>query len=1150
MIDNSVRPAFRWIRRCSFFWVLVLVSAGALAPKPSMASAGGGQLDESCVATVLNRTIQVSPDGTFAIGNVPVAPGVFRVRVVCTGPDGGERFVSGFLSGVPGGTTSIQGLLPFVEAPVPTDLGIIAPSRVLDPDQSAFQIVTTGVLPDGNLANLTSAESGTTYLSSNPGIATISSDGFLTAVSSGRALITATHEGVIATIAFEVVLSDDADNDGLPDDFEALNAIDPGGSNLSLIPGVAVAASSFLAGSPPTLAIDADPQSSWFTDEGDAANQGGSPFLEVILPADRDLSQVRLLGNRQIPNGRDFFAGIVQAFDGVGVEIFNSGALPILTLSRDLSVPLDLGQVRRVRFTATSDEGFTPGLSEIQLVSSPGGPGLDPTDPADAAADFDQDGLSNLEEFEQGTNLFSADTDSDGLLDAEELGTGSNPTLGDSDFDGLLDGNEANPTGDADGDGLINVLDPDSDNDGLPDGIEFSLVGNATGAGVNGDEDGDGVLNIDEVDLGTDPADSDTDDDNLDDLQEILAGTDPLDPDSDEDGFADGLEAGLGSDPLDADSFPSLRATLGEEVSATLALLNTVDPGLPGGSDPITEAVSPTLALLNLVDPGRPGGPDPTAEAVGATVAMLNLVIPGEPGGSDPITEAVSPALALLNLVDPGEPGGSDPIDEAVSPALALLNAVDPGVPGGADPIGEAVSPTVAWLNLVNSAGPFGEAVSPMFSILVGSRSVETDSDGDGLSDLFEVTYGLDPTDPRDGDLDSDGDGLGNREEERRGTDPRNPDTDGDGRGDGDEVALGEDPLAPESKAPRVSLGIHTLLAEETVFAGQTLLVEAVAEDNVAVAGVELAIDHVIFATLEEPPFTLFFTVPDGVSDLVLSARAWDLAGNQTRSRIEVEVVPDPGTTLEGWVLGSSQEPISGAQVEVALRGLRVELFDTPRLETQRSETEGLEPVAQTWVSAIHRRNPGGLLNGRSLGEAFSPDFAVRYSGLLDIAEAGTHGFVLGGSGRALLEIAGEVVAQLGPGAGFREAGGRVELPVGLVPIRIVSHHQTEEHELELSYQPPGGRLQGMSADLFLQETPFLGGWTQSDGSFRIDSVPAILGPIAVRVIFEEQGGETVILGGAAREPVPAGITDFGRMPSDPTPWPYEDLLALEDPEW
>jgi hypothetical protein len=48
-------------------------------------------------------------------------------------------------------------------------------------------------------------------------------------------------------------------------------------------------------------------------------------------------------------------------------------------------------------------------------------PGLDRENPADAALDFDRDGLTNLEEYQNGTNPEDADTDGDGAADGEEV---------------------------------------------------------------------------------------------------------------------------------------------------------------------------------------------------------------------------------------------------------------------------------------------------------------------------------------------------------------------------------------------------------------------------------------------------------------------------------------------------------------------------------------------------------------------------------------------------------------------------------------------------------------------------------------------------------------------------------------------------------
>lgn len=70
--------------------------------------------------------------------------------------------------------------------------------------------------------------------------------------------------------------------------------------------------------------------------------------------------------------------------------------------------------------------------------------GLNPNDPIDALEDADQDGLSNLDEYNLGTEINIADTDGDGINDGEEVVAGqdgfiTNPLLADSDGDGIND---------------------------------------------------------------------------------------------------------------------------------------------------------------------------------------------------------------------------------------------------------------------------------------------------------------------------------------------------------------------------------------------------------------------------------------------------------------------------------------------------------------------------------------------------------------------------------------------------------------------------------------------------------------------------------------------------------------------------------------
>jgi peroxiredoxin len=78
--------------------------------------------------------------------------------------------------------------------------------------------------------------------------------------------------------------------------------------------------------------------------------------------------------------------------------------------------------------------------------------------------DSDDDGLTNAEEKELGTNPDKADSDGDGIDDADEIDDGTDPLEADTDGDGLEDGEE--------GDYGTDALVADSDGDGLSDGDE------------------------------------------------------------------------------------------------------------------------------------------------------------------------------------------------------------------------------------------------------------------------------------------------------------------------------------------------------------------------------------------------------------------------------------------------------------------------------------------------------------------------------------------------------------------------------------------------------------------------------------------------------------------------------------------------------
>jgi hypothetical protein len=168
--------------------------------------------------------------------------------------------------------------------------------------------------------------------------------------------------------------------------------------------------------------------------------------------------------------------------------------------------------------------------------------------------DYESDGLTNIDEYLNGTDPTTQDSDGDGLGDGDEVNTYlTDPTERDTDGDGLTDGEEVN-------DYFTDPLDADTDDDGMPDGWEITNSfdpNDPTGDnGGGGDPDRDGLINGDEYFNGTDPHDPDTDNDGLDDDEEVhLYFTDPLDEDTDDDWLLDGEEVDTYStDPLEGDT--------------------------------------------------------------------------------------------------------------------------------------------------------------------------------------------------------------------------------------------------------------------------------------------------------------------------------------------------------------------------------------------------------------------------------------------------------------------------------------------------------------------------------------------------------------------------------------------------------------------
>lgn len=124
--------------------------------------------------------------------------------------------------------------------------------------------------------------------------------------------------------------------------------------------------------------------------------------------------------------------------DGLtNVEEFLAGSNPRLNDS-DGDLLSDLAEVQLHRTDPSNFDTDTDGMPDGWEVMV----GLNPLDRSDALLDYDNDGLSNVEEYQLDLNATNPDTDGDGLTDGLEVLYNLDPTNPDSDGDGSPDGEE------------------------------------------------------------------------------------------------------------------------------------------------------------------------------------------------------------------------------------------------------------------------------------------------------------------------------------------------------------------------------------------------------------------------------------------------------------------------------------------------------------------------------------------------------------------------------------------------------------------------------------------------------------------------------------------------------------------------------------
>ncbi|GEP42064.1 carboxypeptidase regulatory-like domain-containing protein [Brevifollis gellanilyticus] len=185
-------------------------------------------LPPGTIVSVLNRSVQVREDGTWNLPNIPANTGLVRARATYTKDGVTQSGQSDFFLVPANGSVTVPDIILGAVSPIPKELKVTSTATTLTTRGATAQLTATATYPDGTVKDVTSPALGTSFFISNTTIASVSDSGLVTANAAGTVILSATNDGAVGIIQLRVAFSStDSDGDGIPDEIEVANRLNP-----------------------------------------------------------------------------------------------------------------------------------------------------------------------------------------------------------------------------------------------------------------------------------------------------------------------------------------------------------------------------------------------------------------------------------------------------------------------------------------------------------------------------------------------------------------------------------------------------------------------------------------------------------------------------------------------------------------------------------------------------------------------------------------------------------------------------------------------------------------------------------------------------------------------------------------------------------